>query len=156
MPPGGSVLPVFTLLRLIFLPAKVGIGSTKLGVKAGYRTGRLLGYRRLFVFGAGIAVGLLIAPTPGRELRARIQAMIDERRGGPVDLAERVRYELSHSPRTWHLPQPDVEVVDGRAILRGEVPHEVGRTDLERTAAAVAGVVDVDNQVGVSGGNGQH
>ena len=147
---------VFTLLRLIFLPAKVGVGSTKLGVKAGYRTGKLLGYRRMFFFGAGVAVGLLIAPTTGAELRARLQKLLDERRGGPVDLAERVRYELSHSPRTWHLPQPDVEVVDGRAILRGEVPHEVGRTDLERTAAAVAGVVEVDNQVGVAGPNGQH
>ncbi len=150
------MLAVFTLLRLIFLPAKVGVGSTKLGVKAGYRTGKLLGYRRMFVFGAGVAVGLLVAPTPGRELRARLQALLEERRGGPVDLAEKVRYELSHSPRTWHLPQPDVEVVAGRAILRGEVPHEVGRTDLERTAAAVAGVIEVDNQVGVAGPNGQH
>ena len=147
---------MFTLLRLIFLPAKVGVGSTKLGVKAGYRTGKLFGYRRLFVFGAGVAVGLLVAPTTGQELRARLQALLEERRGGPVDLAERVRYELSHSPRTWHLPQPDVEVVGGRAILRGEVPHEVGRTDLERTAAAVAGVIEVDNQVGVAGPNGQH
>jgi osmotically-inducible protein OsmY len=147
---------VFTLLRLIFLPAKVGVGTTKLGVKAGYRTGRLLGYRRLFFFGAGVAVGLLIAPTTGRELRSRIQRLVEERRGLGGDLAERVRYELSHSPRTWHLPQPDVEVVGGTAILRGEVPHEVGRSDLERTAAAVSGVVGVDNQVGVSGGNGHH
>ena len=123
----------------------MGVGSTKLGMKAGYRTGRLLGYRRIFVFGVGVAVGLLIAPMTGRELRAKIQALLDERRGGG-DLAERVRYELSHSPRTWHLPQPEVEVVGGTAILRGEVPHEVGRIDLERTAAAVAGVVDVDNR----------
>jgi hypothetical protein len=144
---------VFTLIRLLFLPAKVGVGSTKLGMKAGYRTGRLLGYRRLFVFGAGVALGLLIAPTPGRELRAKLQGMLDERRGGG-DLAAKVRYELSHSPRTWHLPQPEVEVVGGTAILRGEVPHEVGRVDLERTAAAVAGVVDVDNHVGISGTNG--
>lgn len=146
---------MFTLLRLIFLPAKIGIGTTKLGVKAGYRTGRLLGYRRLFVFGAGIAVGLLIAPTAGRELRAKIQGMVDERRGGTGgELAEKVRYELSHSPRTWHLPQPEVEVIGSRAILRGEVPHEVGRADLERTAAAVAGVVDVDNLVDITGTNG--
>lgn len=146
---------MFTLLRLIFLPAKVGVGTTKLGVKAGFRTGRLLGYRRLFVFGTGIAVGLLIAPTAGRELRAKIQGLIDERRGGAGgDLAEKVRYELSHSPRTWHLPQPEVEVVGSRAILRGEVPHEVGRADLERTAAAVAGVVDVDNLVDITGTNG--
>jgi len=146
---------VFTLIRLFFLPVKVGVGTTKLGVKAGYRTGRLLGYRRLFVFGAGVAVGLLIAPTAGSELRAKLQRLIDERRGAAGgDLAEKVRYELSHSPRTWHLPQPAVEVVGSRAILRGEVPHEVGRADLERTAAAVAGVVDVDNLVDISGTNG--
>jgi osmotically-inducible protein OsmY len=149
---------VFTLIRLLFLPARVGVGTTKLGVKAGYRTGRMLGYRRLFVFGAGIAVGLLFAPMAGRELRAKLQAMAEERRGATGiggDLAEKVRYELSHSPRTWHLPQPEVEVVGGTVLLRGEVPHELGRTDLERTAAAVAGVVDVDNRVDVSGTNGQ-
>jgi hypothetical protein len=147
---------VFTLIRLLFLPAKVGVGTTKLGVKAGYRTGRMLGYRRLFVLGAGVGIGLLIAPMTGRELRTRIQQLIDEQMGKGGDLAERVRYELSHSPRTWHLPQPDVEVIGGTAILRGEVPHEVGRSDLERTAAAVAGIVHVENQVDVSGGNGQH
>jgi len=146
---------VFTLIRLIFLPARVGLGTTKLGVKAGYRTGRLLGYRRLFVFGAGIVVGLMIAPMAGRELRAKLQSMAEERAGLGGDIAEKVRYELSHSPRTWHLPQPEVEVVAGTAILRGQVPHEVGRTDLERTAAAVAGVVDVDNRLDVSGTNGQ-
>ena len=75
---------------------------------------------------------------------------------GTGDLAERIRFELSHSPRTWHLPQPDVEVIGGTAILRGEVPHEVGRADLERTAAAVAGVVHVENQVDVAGTNGHH
>ena len=109
---------VFTLIRLLFLPAKVGVGTTKLGMKAGYRTGRLLGYRRLFVFGAGVAVGMLFAPMAGRELRAKLQAMAEERRAvGGGDLAEKVRYELSHSPRTWHLPQPEVEVIGGTAIL---------------------------------------
>ena len=147
---------MFTLIRLLFLPAKVGIGSTRLGIKAGYRTGRLLGYRRLLLFGIGVGVGLLVAPMTGRELRVRLQQLIDEQMGKGGDLAERVRYELSHSPRTWHLPQPDVEVIGGTAILRGEVPHEVGRTDLERTAAAVAGIVHVENQVDVSGGNGHH
>ncbi|MGK2949026.1 MAG: BON domain-containing protein [Acidimicrobiales bacterium] len=150
---------MFTLIRLIFLPAKVGVGTTKLGMKAGYRTGRLLGYRRIFVFGAGVAVGLLLAPVTGEQARARLRAVLDERRGGRGDLAERVRYELSHSPRTWHLPQPQVEVVGGRATLRGEVPHETGRADLERTAAAVAGVVDIDNQLAIGaapGTNGHH
>jgi len=151
---------MFTLLRLIFLPAKVGVGTTKLGVKAGYRTGRMLGYRRVLVFGAGVAVGLLIAPMTGREARARLQRLIEERRGtGTSDLAERVRFELSHAPRTWHLPQPSVEVQGGTAILRGVVPHETGRVDLERTAAAVAGVVEVDNHIAIAaatGTNGHH
>jgi len=139
---------------MIFFPARVGVGTTKLGMKAGYRAGRLLGYRRVFVFALGVGVGLLLAPMTGRELRARLQVLLEQQRTGG-DIAARVSYELSHSPRTWHLPQPEVEVVGGTAILRGEVPHEVGRVDLERTAAAVAGVVDVDNQVGVSGTNGR-
>lgn len=151
---------MFTLLRLIFLPAKVGIGSTKLGVKAGYRTGRLVGYRRIFLFAVGVGVGLLVAPMTGREARAKLQRFIDARRGiGTGDLAERVRFELSHAPRTWHLPQPTVEVQGGTAILRGVVPHETARLDLERTAAAVAGVVEVDNHMAVAGPagtNGHH
>ena len=142
------------LTWLFLLPARVGIGGTRLGVKAGYRAGRAVGYRRLFVFGVGVAIGVLIAPTSGAELRARLIRMADERRAGGGDLAGRVTYELSHSPRTWHLPQPEVEVIGGTAILRGEVPHEVGRVDLERTAAAVSGVVHVENQLAVSGTGG--
>ena len=151
---------MFTLLRLLFLPAKVGVGTSKLGVKTGYRAGRLVGYRRLFLFGAGVGVGLLVAPMTGREARAKLQSLLEERRtGGMGDLAEKVRFELSHSPRTWHLPQPTVEVRGTTAVLRGEVPHETGRHDLERVAAAVAGVIDVDNQVAVTanaGTNGHH
>lgn len=151
---------MFTLIRLLFLPAKVGVGTTKMGVKAGYKTGRLFGYRRIFLFGLGVGVGLLLAPMTGREARAKLQSLIDQKRGGgPTDLAEKVRFELSHSPRTWHLPQPAVEVRGTTAVLRGEVPHETGRVDLERTAAAVAGIVDVDNQLAVSasaGTNGHH
>lgn len=151
---------MFTLIRLLLLPARAGVGAAKLGVKTGYRAGRLLGYRRAVVFALGVGVGLLIAPVTGREARAKLQALLDERRGtGPADLAERVRFELSHSPRTWHLPQPEVEVRGTTAVLRGEVPHDTGRQDLERVAAAVAGIVDVDNQVGVTAGagaNGHH
>lgn len=147
---------MFTLIRLIFLPARLGIGSAKLGVKTGYRTGRLLGYRRIFLFGLGIGVGLLLAPMTGREARAKLQELLEARRGGgpPTDLAERVRFELSHSPRTWHLPQPEVEVLGATAILRGQVPHETGRSELERTAAAVAGIVSVENRLDVAGSAG--
>jgi osmotically-inducible protein OsmY len=146
---------MFTLLRLIFLPARVATGTTKLGVKTGFRAGRLLGYRRLAVFGAGVGVGLLVAPMTGVDARARLRRALEERRPvADLDLAERVRFELSHSPRTWHLPQPVVEVVGRTAVLRGQVPHEAGRMDLERTAAAVAGVAEVHNQVVVANGAG--
>ena len=135
-----------TPVRLVVLPVKVG-----------YRTGRLLGFRRMLLIGIGIAIGLLLAPTPGAELRARIRKEVEARRAGGArgDLAEQVRYELSHSPRTWHLPQPTVEVVGGTATLRGDVPHEVGRVDLERAAASVTGVTSVHNLLSVSGTNGQ-
>ena len=135
---------MFTLLRLLFLPAKVG-----------YRAGRLFGVRRVVVFGAGVGVGLLAAPVTGAEMRDRLRRAIEARRPVPDhDLAERVRFELSHSPRTWHLPQPVVEVNGHVAVLRGQVPHETGRADLERAAAAVAGVASVDNQVVVANGSG--
>lgn len=130
---------MFTLIRLGFLPPKLG-----------YRTARLVGFRRLFVLGVGIGIGLLVAPATGAETRARVRRAIEARRpAGEGDLAERVRFELSHSPRTWHLPQPAVEVVGQVAVLRGQVPHEAGRLDLERTAAAVPGIIEVDNRVGV-------
>lgn len=145
---------MFTLLRLFFLPARVGVGSTKLGLKAGYRAGRLLGVRRLLVFGAGLALGLLFAPMTGEQAREKLRELIESRRSVGGDLAEQVRQELSRSPRTWHLPQPTVEVVNGTAILRGQVPHEAGRDELVRTAAAVAGVVAVDNHLAVAGTNG--
>ena len=141
---------MFTLLRLLFLPAKVGVGTTRLGVKAGYRTGRLLGSRRVASFAAGVGVGLLIAPLTGREARAKLQELWAGRQSGGADLATRVRQELAQSPRTWHLPQPEVEVVGSRAILRGEVPHETGRADLARAAAAVAGVAGVDNHIDIA------
>jgi hypothetical protein len=143
------------LIRLVFLPLRIALGLTSVTAKTSFRTGRLLGYRRIVVFGAGVAVGLLLAPVPGRQLRARIQDELEKRRGGPQgDLVERVRFELSHSPRTWHLPQPDVEIIGGRAVLTGAAPHETGRADLERAAAAVTGITEVDNRLVIAGPNG--
>lgn len=142
---------MFLLIRLLLLPVTLALGIVKLSTKAGYRTGRLMGYRRIFVFALGVGAGLLLAPTTGQEARDRLRKLIEERKpSGPTDLAERVRRELASSPRTWHLPQPSVEVVSGTAILRGEVPHETGRAELERTAAAVAGIIAVDNHLQIA------
>lgn len=61
------------LTRTIVWPVKSSLGSVKLG----YRTGRMVGYKRLFVFGLGVACGLLVAPMTGAELRERIRRVID-------------------------------------------------------------------------------
>ena len=64
---------IWLLTRTVVWPLKVGAGSAKVG----YKTGRLFGYRRIVVFGLGVAVGLLIAPTTGAALRARIRSMLE-------------------------------------------------------------------------------
>jgi len=119
------------------------------GFRVGYRAARVIGPARLAIVALGVGIGLLIAPTSGADLRERLRRRWEERResSGDLDIAQRVRDELAQSPRTWHLPQPEVEVSDGTAILTGQVPHLSGRADLERIAAAVAGVVAVDSRL---------
>ena len=60
---------IWLLTRPIVWPVKAGA----MGVSAGYKTGRFVGYRRLTVFLLGVAVGLLIAPVPGAQWRAMIR-----------------------------------------------------------------------------------
>jgi hypothetical protein len=141
------------LFRLAFLPFRLAFGVTGLTFKTGYRTGRLLGYRRLLFFGAGIGIGLLIAPTPGRELREKLRQRLQGMPLQPDDsqLADQVRFELTHSPRTWNLAQPEVEVTAGRVVLTGEVIDDDARIELERTASSVKGVTVVENQLAVKG-----
>jgi hypothetical protein len=150
------------LVRAVLFPARVTYGVGKMSAKGGYRAGRasvagtykagrLVGYKRMATLAVGVGIGLLIAPTSGEELRERLRQWL-ESRGGPESddvVAERVRHELSHSPRTWHLPQPGVEVVGGKAILTGASPHATGKDDLERTAGAVSGVTEVDSRLTV-------
>jgi hypothetical protein len=64
---------MWLLSRLVVWPVKASTGSVKLG----YKTGRLFGYRRIFVFGLGVAVGLLLAPVTGAELRDRLRRLIE-------------------------------------------------------------------------------
>ena len=159
------------VIRAVLLPVRVGYGVGKIGVKTGYTAGRLsvgstykvgrhVGLTRVLALGAGVAIGLLVAPTSGQELRDRLRRQLASRRAPASDdaVAERVRYELSHSPRTWHLPQPEVEVAGGTAILTGGAPHETGKADIERAAGAVPGVAQVESHlvVGASGNGDTH
>ena len=139
--------------RFAVLGFRLGAGSAKLT----HRTVRFLGYRRLCVFGAGVALGLLIAPVPGDKLRAKLLQAIEDlgitgarRSAAPVDVATAVRDELAASPRTWHLPQPAVTVVAGTVTLSGEVPHATAAADLERATRTVRGVVEVDNRLRIA------
>ena len=157
------------MIRTVLLPVRLTYGAGKLGVKTGYLAGRLsvgstykvgrfVGISRLLALALGVGIGVLIAPTTGAELRQQLRRKWEGRHAPASDdaVAERVRYELSHSPRTWHLPQPEVDVVGGTAILTGGAPHETGKADIERAAAAVPGVAEVDNRLVVGAvGNGE-
>ena len=125
-------------MKVVFFPIKV--------------TGRSLrwvGLRRLVLIGLGATLALMITPVTGAEMRRRVARLV-ARRVPDADLAARVRHELSHSPRTWHLPQPSISVLQGRVVLAGQAPHATGRADLERVVAAVPGVVSVDNEIVVA------
>jgi osmotically-inducible protein OsmY len=157
------------VVRLVTLPVRLAYGVGKTGLKTGYSAGRLsmastykagrrIGVSRVLAAGAGVGVGLLIAPRTGAETREGVKRRIAARRAPASDdaVAERVRYELSHSPRTWHLPQPSVTVSGGTAILTGDAPHAAGKADIERAAAAVPGVAQVDSRlVLATGGDGE-
>src|SRR5689334_7116984 len=94
------------LVRLVFLPVRVGTKATKVAAKTGYRTGRMLGYKRLFVFGAGVAVGVLFAPGPGRELREKLKALVEGATPSYPAYAEQPHYETTTSLSAVERPQP--------------------------------------------------
>ena len=122
-------------MRIAFFPIRVTTRSL-----------RWVGLRRLLLLGIGASVALLLTPVTGAEMRRRLSRLV-ARRVPDADLAARVRHELSHSPRTWHLPQPSISVLQGRVVLAGQAPHATGRADLERVVSSVPGVVSVDNEI---------
>ena len=143
--------------RLLILPFKLVLAAVGTAFRAGRLVGRvpvvvgrgmsrMMGIRGVIGLLVGVALGLLFAPGPGRQLRDRLRA-IQARRSGlsDADLAARVVFELEHAPRTWHLAQPTVTVVSGRAILSGSVAQTAERDELGRVAGAVPGVTAVDN-----------
>jgi hypothetical protein len=154
------------LLRIIFFPVKVVLGLLGFTLRIGYKAGTLpikatakttaaVGLKGFFFFGVGVAAGLVLAPASGADLRKKLLGAGAGQHLTDSELAEKVGFELSHAPRTWHLPQPEVAVVAGRVELSGSVPHEAGRDELERVAAAVPGVAAVENRLEVeTEGNG--
>lgn len=132
--------------KLLTLPIRIVFGTLRISI----RTVRFVGIGRILAFGAGVGVGLAVAPTSGEQFRAKLRQQYGSAASAAGDLGETVRYELAHSPRTWHLPQPVVTVEGTRITLTGEVPHDTARLDLGRTAGAVVGVTAVDNRVTVS------
>jgi hypothetical protein len=142
--------PIRLVLHLLGFTLKVGYKAGSVPFKVTARTGRIVGFKGFLFFALGAALGLFLAPTTGRELRDRLRLLIEGSQPlSDTDLAEKVGFELSHAPRTWHLPQPEVAVVSGRVELLGTVPHETGREELARVAAAVPGVAAVDNRLRV-------
>jgi hypothetical protein len=121
---------------------KVGTSPVKVGVRAT----RFAGFSGVICFILGLAIGLLFAPAKGRDLRAKLRRALGQNAGlSDAELAEKVGFELGHAPRTWHLPQPDVAVIEGRVQLRGRVPHDTAREELVRVANAIQGVSGVDD-----------
>ena len=63
------------LLRLVFSPLRIALFFA-----------RVFGYSRFGLFLVGVAVGLLVAPTTGAELRAKIRERIETASGGGAEL----------------------------------------------------------------------
>ncbi len=59
------------MFRLLFSPVRM----IRFGI-------RLAGFRNSLLIGIGIAIGLLIAPKPGAELRQDLASRLEERRSG--------------------------------------------------------------------------
>jgi osmotically-inducible protein OsmY len=150
-----ALLPFRLVGALVAGSFRLGWWSAKVPVRVTARTTRVVGFKAVVLFAAGLAIGLLFAPLSGSDLRARLQRRLGAKEITDAELADKVGFELAHAPRTWHLPQPDVAVLQGRVELNGEVPHERGRDELERVAASVEGVTAVANHLVVSG-NGDH
>jgi hypothetical protein len=155
--------PLVTLFRIAFVPVRLAAFVLGVGTKVGYRAGRMsakggkavarrAGWKNVALLGIGFVLGLLASSVPGRSMRVALRKAITgsggETSGG--GLADAVINELAHSPRTWHLTQPQVTAVGGVVTLSGSVAHETARDALERTARGVSGVTDVVSNLTVT------
>jgi hypothetical protein len=63
------------LIRLVFSPLRIALFFA-----------RIFGYSRFFMFLLGVGVGLLLAPTTGAELRAKLRERIEAASGAGAEL----------------------------------------------------------------------
>ncbi|MDQ3964978.1 MAG: BON domain-containing protein [Actinomycetota bacterium] len=85
-------------------------------------------------------------PLIGRSRRGQISEV-------PVqheEIENRIRTRIGEDPRTLHLPRLNVEVNDGVADIRGEVPSEEDKVAVEEIAAGIEGVAEVRNLLTVN------
>lgn len=144
------LLPVKLALAVLAVVAGVGARVAMVPARLSWAATKRAGWLGTGCFGLGLAAGLLVAPVPGRQLRAKLAGLAAGGQPDDAALLASVTFELAHAPRTWHLPQPEVVVIDGIAVLRGEVPHITARDELVRAAAAVPGVRDVRDELSVA------
>ncbi|MDZ7733797.1 MAG: YtxH domain-containing protein [Acidimicrobiia bacterium] len=97
------------LLRILFFPVKLLLSLLGFTLKVGYKTTTMpirltakatgwVGFKAFVCFALGAAVGLLLAPVAGTELRNRIRRMIEGSQPPTDDeLADKVGFELSRS-----------------------------------------------------------
>jgi hypothetical protein len=150
------------IFRLLMLPWKILFAAIGLGFRTALAVGkaplkvsraavRVGSIRGWVLFIVGLALGLLFAPGPGRELRAKLQALLQGGGAPGEDLQAKVAFELAHAPRTWHLPQPGVIVSGNRVELTGTAATAEDRDELARVAGAIPGVAGVDVSITVPG-----
>lgn len=77
-------------------------------------------------------------------------AAVNVERAADAVITAAVNEKLSGDPKlsTLHI---DVDTVNGRVELRGSTPNRLSRDRAEHLAAAVVGVISVDNQLTVGG-----
>src|SRR5690606_16945036 len=66
-------LPFRTVFVLLGAAFRIGWWSARLPVRATARTTRVLGFKALLLFGAGLVIGVLFAPYKGSALRAQLK-----------------------------------------------------------------------------------
>ena len=85
-------------------------------------------------------------PLIGQERRGSVEGVGEQQE----EVEQRIRTHIGEDPRTMDMPRVNVEVNDGIAELRGEVPSEEAKAAAGEIASSVEGVREVRNLITVS------